>query len=77
MPVLVQARLDVPGGEGLATVAATARRPPTPEQHAAIEAEGLVFVSAGAGTGKTAAFAERYAPAIDSGEDVGWILLIT
>jgi ATP-dependent exoDNAse (exonuclease V) beta subunit len=58
-------------------VAATARRPPTPEQHAAIEAEGLVFVSAGAGTGKTAVLVERFVRAIDSGVDVGSILVIT
>ena len=59
------------------SVADTARRPPTPEQHAAIEAEGLVFVSAGAGTGKTAVLVERFVRAIDSGVDVGSILVIT
>jgi ATP-dependent helicase/nuclease subunit A len=58
-------------------MAATAERPPTPEQHAAIEAEGLVFVSAGAGTGKTAVLVERFVRAIDSGVDVGSILVIT
>jgi ATP-dependent exoDNAse (exonuclease V) beta subunit len=58
-------------------VAATAQRPPTPEQHAAIEAAGLVFVSAGAGTGKTAVLVERFVRAIDSGVDVGSILVIT
>jgi ATP-dependent helicase/nuclease subunit A len=58
-------------------VAATAQRPPTPEQHAAIEAEGLVFVSAGAGTGKTAVLVERFVRAVDSGVDVGSILVIT
>jgi ATP-dependent helicase/nuclease subunit A len=56
---------------------ATTERPPTPEQHAAIEAEGLVFVSAGAGTGKTSVLVERFARAIDSGVDVGSILVIT
>ncbi len=55
----------------------TTERPPTPEQHAAIEAEGLVFVSAGAGTGKTAVLVERFVRAIDSGIDVGSILVIT
>ncbi len=58
-------------------MAATAQRPPTPEQHAAIEAEGLVFVSAGAGTGKTSVLVERFARAIDRGIDVGSILVIT
>jgi ATP-dependent helicase/nuclease subunit A len=58
-------------------MAATTERPPTPEQHAAIEAEGLVFVSAGAGTGKTSVLVERFARAIDSGVDVGSILVIT
>ena len=51
-------------------MAATVERPPTPEQDAAIEAEGLVFVSAGAGTGKTSVLVERFARAIDSGIDV-------
>jgi ATP-dependent helicase/nuclease subunit A len=58
-------------------MAATTERPPTPEQHAAIEADGLVFVSAGAGTGKTSVLVERFARAIDSGIDVGSILVIT
>ncbi len=58
-------------------MAATTERPPTPEQHAAIEAEGLVFVSAGAGTGKTSVLVERFARAIDAGIDVGSILVIT
>jgi ATP-dependent helicase/nuclease subunit A len=58
-------------------MAATTERPPTPEQHAAIEAEGLVFVSAGAGTGKTSVLVERFARAIDSGVDVASILVIT
>ena len=76
VPVVVQARLDVPGEQGVA-MAATAERPPTPEQHAAIQAEGLVFVSAGAGTGKTAVLVERFVRAIESGVDVGSILVIT
>ena len=45
-------------------MAATTERPPTPEQHAAIEAEGLVFVSAGAGTGKTSVLVERFVRAV-------------
>ena len=56
---------------------ATVERPPTPEQHAAIDAPGLVFVSAGAGTGKTTVLVERFARAVDSGVDVASILVIT
>jgi ATP-dependent helicase/nuclease subunit A len=58
-------------------VSATAERPPTPEQHAAIEAPGLVFVSAGAGTGKTTVLVERFVRAVEAGVDVGSILVIT
>ena len=58
-------------------MAATVERPPTPEQDAAIGAPGLVFVSAGAGTGKTKVLVERFARAVDSGVDVGSILVIT
>ena len=58
-------------------MAATTERPPTPEQHAAIEAEGLVFVSAGAGTGKTSVLVERFVRGVDSGVDVASILVIT
>ncbi|MGH3130238.1 MAG: UvrD-helicase domain-containing protein [Gaiellaceae bacterium] len=53
-------------------------RPPNPEQQAAIDATGLVFVSAGAGTGKTAVLVERFAQAVcDAGVDVDSILVIT
>jgi len=49
-----------------------------PEQAAAVEAEGVVFVSAGAGTGKTAVLVERFARAVcDRGLDVESILVIT
>jgi ATP-dependent helicase/nuclease subunit A len=58
-------------------MSATVERPPTPEQHAAIEAPGLVFVSAGAGTGKTTVLVERFVRAVDAGVDVGSILVIT
>jgi len=51
--------------------------PVTREQHAAIEAPGLVFVSAGAGTGKTTVLVERFVRAVDAGVDVGSILVIT
>ena len=48
------------------------------QQRAAIEAEGEVFVSAGAGTGKTAVLVERFVRAVcDRGLDVDSILVIT
>jgi ATP-dependent helicase/nuclease subunit A len=51
---------------------------PNPEQQAAIEAKGRVFVSAGAGTGKTAVLVERFVRAVcDEGVDVDSILVIT
>jgi ATP-dependent exoDNAse (exonuclease V) beta subunit len=51
---------------------------PNDEQHAAIEARGTVFVSAGAGTGKTAVLVERFVRAVcDDGVDVESVLVIT
>ena len=51
---------------------------PNPEQQTAIEAEGRVFLSAGAGTGKTAVLVERFVRAVcDRGIDVGSVLVIT
>src|SRR5215212_3339869 len=51
---------------------------PNPEQLEAIDARGRVFVSAGAGTGKTAVLVERFARAVcDEGVDVDSILVIT
>jgi ATP-dependent helicase/nuclease subunit A len=48
------------------------------EQLAAIEASGTVFVSAGAGTGKTSVLVERYVRAVcERGLDVDSILVIT
>jgi ATP-dependent helicase/nuclease subunit A len=48
------------------------------QQLAAVEAKGEVFVSAGAGTGKTAVLVERFARAVcDDGLDVDSILVIT
>ena len=48
------------------------------EQIAAVETEGSVFVSAGAGTGKTSVLVERYVRAVcDRGIDVDSILVIT
>jgi len=48
------------------------------EQLAAVEAEGTVFVSAGAGTGKTSVLVERYVRAVcERGLDADSILVIT
>src|SRR5207249_4637745 len=48
------------------------------EQQRAVDARGLVFVSAGAGTGKTKVLVERFARAVcDEGVDVESILVIT
>jgi ATP-dependent helicase/nuclease subunit A len=48
------------------------------EQQAAVDARGLVFVSAGAGTGKTKVLVERFARAVcDEGVDVESLLVIT
>jgi ATP-dependent helicase/nuclease subunit A len=51
--------------------------PRNPEQEAAIEAAGTVFVSAGAGTGKTRVIVERFLRAVERGVDVDSILVIT
>jgi ATP-dependent helicase/nuclease subunit A len=49
-----------------------------PEQQCAVEARGVVFVSAGAGTGKTRVLVERFVCAVcDEGFDVESILVIT
>ena len=56
----------------------TVEREPNPEQAAAIAARGDVFLSAGAGTGKTSVLVERFAAAVcDEGLDVDSILVIT
>src|SRR5438477_4024554 len=48
------------------------------EQQRAVDARGLVFVSAGAGTGKTKVLVERFARAVcDEGVDVESILVLT
>jgi ATP-dependent helicase/nuclease subunit A len=66
---LVRALDDVPG---------EARMNLNDEQRAAVDARGLVFVSAGAGTGKTRVLVERFARAVcDEGVDVESILVLT
>ena len=61
MPHLVRPLVDVPGETG---VTLTETRAPNPEQIAAIEETGVVFVSAGAGTGKTTVLVERFVKAV-------------
>jgi ATP-dependent helicase/nuclease subunit A len=69
---MVRALANVPGAAGMS------RREPNLEQRAAIDARGHVFVSAGAGTGKTLVLVERFANAVcDEGVDVGSVLVIT
>ena len=51
---------------------------PSPQQVAAIEERGVVFVSAGAGTGKTTVLVERFVKAVvEDGVDVDSVLVIT
>jgi ATP-dependent helicase/nuclease subunit A len=72
VPVLVRALDDVQDPPPLSVTA------PNREQAAAIEAPGVVFVSAGAGTGKTTVLVERYVRAIcDRGLGIDSILVIT
>ena len=74
MPELVRAVVDVPG-EALVTAVEQA---PNLEQLRAIEEPGVVFVSAGAGTGKTTVIVERFCRAVcERGLDVDSILVIT
>jgi ATP-dependent exoDNAse (exonuclease V) beta subunit len=65
--------VSIRAAEGRAAI-----RTPNPEQLAAIEASGRVFVSAGAGTGKTMVLVERFVRAVcDDGADVDSLLVIT
>ena len=75
---------DVPGAKAVTTVATKPATPSTPfgelspEQQAAVGASGNVFVSAGAGTGKTSVLVERFARAIcERGLGVDAVLVIT
>src|SRR5207253_66594 len=53
-------------------------RVPNTGQSAAIEASGVVFVSAGAGTGKTTVLVERFVRAIcERGRSIDEVLVIT
>ena len=75
MPVVVRARPNLSGEASVSTV--TEPQAPNPEQAVAIDAGGTVFVSAGAGTGKTTVIVERFVRAIERGVDVGSILVVT
>jgi ATP-dependent exoDNAse (exonuclease V) beta subunit len=67
---------DLPGGAGVTVVESQAGL--NEEQLAAVEEDGSVFVSAGAGTGKTSVLVERYVRAVcERGIDVESILVIT
>jgi ATP-dependent exoDNAse (exonuclease V) beta subunit len=60
------------------TVVSVDVRAPSQEQAAAIDAPGVVFVSAGAGTGKTTVLVERFVKAVcERGIDVDSLLVIT
>jgi ATP-dependent helicase/nuclease subunit A len=76
VPDLVRPVVHVPGGEVMTVVEDT--RAPNAEQLAAIDAPGLVFVSAGAGTGKTTVLVERFARAVcERGLPIESVLAIT
>ncbi len=62
MPGLVRSLADLSGATGVTIVETTTGL--NDEQLAAVEAEGSVFVSAGAGTGKTSVLVERYVRAV-------------
>jgi ATP-dependent helicase/nuclease subunit A len=73
VPDVVQSLDDVPGEALVNAVEA-----PNREQLRAIEEPGVVFVSAGAGTGKTTVIVERFCRAVcERGLDVDSILVIT
>ena len=74
VPELVRPLADVPGEAHVNVVAAA----PNTEQQRAIDEPGVVFVSAGAGTGKTTVLVERFCRAVcERGLDVDSILVIT
>ena len=73
MPAVVRAVAHVPGAALVSAVES-----PNREQLRAIEEPGVVFVSAGAGTGKTTVIVERFCRAVcERGFDVDSILVIT
>ena len=70
LPIVVHVLHRVPGAEAMS-------RDWNPEQSEAITRDGHVFVSAGAGTGKTAVLVERVLRRIDAGTSLDAILVIT
>jgi ATP-dependent exoDNAse (exonuclease V) beta subunit len=69
---VVRPLAHVPGAKDVSVTS------PTPEQTAAIEEPGVVFVSAGAGTGKTMVLVERFVRAVcDRGLGIDSVLVIT
>src|SRR5207302_2252237 len=67
VPALVRPVDDVPSAASM-----------NEQQRAAVDARGEVFVSAGAGTGKTSVLVERFVRAVcDEGLDVQSVLVIT
>jgi ATP-dependent helicase/nuclease subunit A len=71
VPALVLALDDVPGETRMRTM-------PSDQQVAAIEEPGVVFVSAGAGTGKTTVLVERFVKAVcERGLGIDNVLVIT
>jgi len=76
VPGVVRSLANLQGGKGVTVVEVDSVL--NDEQLAAVEADGSVFVSAGAGTGKTSVLVERYVRAVcDRGIDVDSILVIT
>jgi ATP-dependent helicase/nuclease subunit A len=76
VPDLVRPVADVPGEEVMSHI--VVEQAPNLEQLRAIEEPGVVFVSAGAGTGKTTVIVERFCRAVcERGLDVESILVIT
>jgi ATP-dependent helicase/nuclease subunit A len=74
VPELVRPLADVPREALVSTV----EQAPNVEQLKAIEEPGVVFVSAGAGTGKTTVIVERFCRAVcERGLDVDSMLVIT
>lgn len=68
----------VPSGAALQGAAKMSERALNPEQRRAVEASGTVFVSAGAGTGKTTVLVERFCRAVlERGFPVESLLVIT
>jgi ATP-dependent exoDNAse (exonuclease V) beta subunit len=73
---VVRPLADVPGGASVSVVEASISL--NDEQLAAVEADGTVFVSAGAGTGKTSVLVERFVRAVcERGIDIESVLVIT